>query len=384
LPLTAKGARILPAPIEPGLTCLGENERSGRFKGRAKPLQDFNRRRSARAPNVRVDPLAPACVILLSFRESATVQISKLKSGFGLVIQRKPNLFLIGAMKSGTTYLTKLLNSHPSIFMCDPEEPSFFVDQVQLRRIWPDMWDGGYWKSEESYLRLFHTEKNARILGESSTNYTKQPLVMGVPEKIQQFNPDACFIYIMRDPVERAMSHYWHMVRWHGERRPILDAIKEEPQYREVSYYAMQLTPFIELFGKERIYLLTLEELTSRPNETMKGLWKWLNVDCSVEATGADQPENVTPEIVAMSTLFGVHRRLRQLRILRSIVPQLPHSIRQIVKMGIRLTTRQTNRRTVETSKVIEYLRSIQFRQTEELVQLVGRDFPEWTTLHRT
>jgi Sulfotransferase family len=155
------------------------------------------------------------------------------------VIQRKPNLFLIGAMKSGTRYLTKLLNSHPSIFMCDPEEPSLFVDQAQLRRLWPDMWDGGYWKSQESYLRLFQTAENATIFGESSVYYTKRPLVMGVPEKIQQFNPDARFIYIMRDPVERAMSHYWHMVNWEGEWRSILDAIKEEPQYRDVSYYAM-------------------------------------------------------------------------------------------------------------------------------------------------
>src|ERR1700730_14880709 len=155
------------------------------------------------------------------------------------MVQRKPNLFLIGAMKSGTTYLTKLLNSHPSIFMCDPKEPSYFVDQAQLRKIWAEMWDGGYWK-EENYLRLFQTAENATILGESSTNYTKRPLVMGVPEKIQQFNPDARFIYIMRDPVERAMSHYWHMVNWEGEWRSILDAIKEEPQYRDVSYYAMQ------------------------------------------------------------------------------------------------------------------------------------------------
>jgi Sulfotransferase family len=287
-------------------------------------------------------------------------------------------------MKSGTRYLTKLLNSHPSIFMCDPEEPSFFVDQAQLRRLWPDMWDRGYWKGQESYLRLFQTAENATILGESSIYYTKRPLVMGVPEKIQQFNPDARFIYIMRDPVERAMSHYWHMVNWEGEWRSILDAIKEEPQYRDVSYYAMQLTPFIELFGREKINVLTLEELTRDPNETMKGLWKWLNIDCSVEAKGVDRPENVTPEIVAKSTLFGVHRRLRRLRIMRSIVSQLPPSIRQIGQKGTRLARRQINRRAVEASNVIEFLRPIQIRQTEELVQLVGRDLTEWSTLFDT
>lgn len=244
------------------------------------------------------------------------------------------------------------------------------------------MWDKGYWKSQESYLRLFQSAENATILGESSTNYTMGPWVMGVPEKIRQFNPDARFIYIMRDPVERAISHYWHMVRWSGEWRSILDAIKEGPHYRDVSYYAMQLKPFIEYFGRERINVLTFEELTCRPNETMKGLWKWLNVDCSVEATSVDQPENVTPEIVTMPALFGVSRRLLQLRIMRSIVPQLPDSIPQIGPIGIRLATRQINRRAVDTSKVVEFLRPVQMRQIQELAQLVGRNFPEWSTLY--
>jgi hypothetical protein len=205
---------------------------------------------------------------------------------------------------------------------------------------------------------------------------------MGVPEKIRQFNPDARFIYIMRDPVERAISHYWHMVRRKGEWRSILGATKEEPQYCDVSYYAMQLSPFINLFGRGRINVLTLEELTSRPNETMKVLWTWLNVDCSVEATGVDQPENVTPEIVAMSTLFGVHHRLRQLRIVRSLVPRLPYSIRQILKMAFDWSRDRQIGEQLKRQKLSN--RSIQTRQTEELVQLVGRDFPEWTTLYGT
>ena len=188
----------------------------------------------------------------------------------------------------------------------------------------------------------------------------------------------------MRDPIQRTISHYWHRVRWEGEWRPIFDAIKEEPQYCDVSNYAMQLTPFIELFGRERINVLTLEELTSCPNETLEKLWKWLEIDCSVEATGVDEPENVTPEIVAMSTFFGVHKQLRQVRILRSMVPQLPDSLRRIVKLGIRMATTEKNRRAVETSKCIEFLRPIQLRQTEELVQLVGQKFPEWNTLYDT
>jgi hypothetical protein len=104
---------------------------------------------------------------------------------------RKPNLFLIGAMKSGTTYLRKLLNAHPAIFMCDPDEPSYFVEPLQLRAIWPEMWTRGLWQSEQNYLRLFSSAGDAIILGEASTNYTKRPMVSGIAERIEAFNPES-------------------------------------------------------------------------------------------------------------------------------------------------------------------------------------------------
>src|SRR5271170_4673027 len=147
---------------------------------------------------------------------------------------RKPDLFLIGAMKSGTTYLRKLLNAHPKIFMCEPDEPSYFVDPQQLKSIWIEMWERGFWKSEEHYLELFKSAGDATILGEASTNYTKRPLVTGIAEKIEAFNPRARFIYILRDPVARSLSHYWHMVRYHAEQRPIVEAIRRDSQFLAV------------------------------------------------------------------------------------------------------------------------------------------------------
>ena len=67
----------------------------------------------------------------------------------------RPNLFIIGAMKSGTTYLRKLLAAHPAIFMCEPDEPSYFVEPRELRKLWPDMWRQRIWQSEKRYLALF-------------------------------------------------------------------------------------------------------------------------------------------------------------------------------------------------------------------------------------
>lgn len=108
-----------------------------------------------------------------------------------LMTRRKPNLFLIGAMKSGTTYLRKLLNAHPDIFMCDPDEPSYFVDPRWLRTLYPEMWERGLWRNEGRYLDLFRPGGDARILGEASTNYTMLPLLWGVPRRIAALNPEA-------------------------------------------------------------------------------------------------------------------------------------------------------------------------------------------------
>jgi hypothetical protein len=292
---------------------------------------------------------------------------------------RKPNLFVIGAMKSGTNYLRKLLNAHPAIFMCEPGEPSYFVEPRQLKTIWTGMWKRGFWQSEQHYLELFKSAGDALILGEASTNYTKLPQVSGVVERLERFNPDARFIYVLRDPVERTLSHYWHMVRYHDERRPITRAIKQDIQYVAVSHYAMQLRPYLERFGRDRIKILTYENLVHSPEETMRGLYSWLGVSAGgVDMSGFVEPENVTPDVVR---LHGLPRRLRQSPLLRGFLRHFPQSVQTTLRS---VGNRDVSRRTVDTSDAIAFLRPIQYRQTEELAQLISRDFPEWTTLRGT
>lgn len=292
---------------------------------------------------------------------------------------QKPNLFLIGAMKSGTTYLNKLLGAHPSIFMCTPEEPTYFVDPSQLEKLWPHVWDLGFWRSEKQYLRLFESSEDAEILGEASTNYSKLPLVSGVPERISRFNQRARFIYLLRDPVKRTLSHYWHMVRYHAEHRQIMTAIKEDSQFTDVSYYAMQLKSYFRYFTPDQFKVLTYEQLISAPLRTMHALYEWLGVDsANIDVSILEQPENVTPEIVRMAAGLKLMYLLKNTRPVRTVVPRLPLSIREA---GLRLSTNPVNRRSVDTSDVIKYLQPIQRKQTDELAQLLGRDFPEWSTL---
>jgi hypothetical protein len=295
--------------------------------------------------------------------------------------KQKPNLFVIGAMKSGTTYLNKLLAAHPSIFMCTPEEPTYFVDPSQLAKLWPRLWDLGYWRSEEQYLRLFERSGDAEVLGEASTNYSKFPLVADVPERIFHFNKRARFIYLLRDPVERSLSHYWHMVRHHAENRPIMTAVNEDPQFTDVSHYAMQLKLYFQYFSPDHLKIVTHEQLTSSSLETIQDLYNWLGLDqADIDASVLEAPENVTPETIRMAEGLKLMHILKNTWPARAIVPRLPVSIQDA---ALRLSTTAVNRRLVDTSDVTKYLRVIQQKQTEELTRLLGRDFPEWSTLNQ-
>jgi len=285
-------------------------------------------------------------------------------------------------MKSGTTFLSTLLDLHPAIYIARPEEPSYFVAEEQLRTLWPSMWDRGYWRSEAAYLRLFEPGGDAALLGEASTNYTKLPFATGVAERIAGFAPDARLVYVMRDPVERSISHYWHMVRFNGEHRPMLAAMTADPRFLAVSHYAMQLAPYAALFGWERLFTLTYEEMTRQTETTIRRLYAWLGVNPSIALPpGFDAPENATPEIVQRPALGGVLHRLRRAQPMRSLAPHVPQTLRTAAK---RLASKAVRRGAVDPSDAIAFLRPIQQRQTAELSALLGRDFPEWTTLHGT
>lgn len=290
----------------------------------------------------------------------------------------RPNLFLIGSMKSGTTHLSALLGDHPAIFISSPKEPCHFVDGKTLRKIWPHMWQRGFWKSAELYLSLFAGAGEARVIAEASTLYSHAPMVGRVPERILAFNPDARFIYIMRDPVERSISHYWHRVRWWGERRPILAAIRSEPLYVDVSHYARQLRGYLRHVGRERIYVLTHEALIADPVNQLSRLYAWLDVDPSFRPARLRVPTNRRPEVVYQVRGYGLLERLRRSAAYGRVAPYVPESAR---RLGFKLALRDIRPADVPLGEVRDYLRPIQQLQTAELGALLMRDFPEWRTL---
>ena len=112
-----------------------------------------------------------------------------------------PNLIVIGAAKCGTTSLHAYLDEHPEIAMSREKELHFFVDRKN--------WGRGI----EWYEAQF--DASAPVRGESSPGYSAYPLYEGVAERMARVVPDAKLVYLVRDPVERVVSHYTHRtVNW--------------------------------------------------------------------------------------------------------------------------------------------------------------------------
>lgn len=294
-------------------------------------------------------------------------------------MQRKPNLMIIGAMKSGTTSLHSYLAGHPDVFMCTPKEPCYFVDRIQLQEQWPWMAAQGYWASEANYLKLFEEAGDAKIVGESSTLYTKLPQNTGCAKRIHEFDPDMKLLYIMRDPVQRAISHYWHQVRNDNESMDILEAVKQDPQYVDVSHYRMQLEAFLELFPKEQLFTLTFEEMKRDLNGTLTEIFTWLEVDPKIVRIDSSEKRHVTPETVWRTKGFGLLERFRHSFIWDTVGKKCPAPIR---RLGRKLAATPIDRKEVDLTEVKNYLRPIQIEQTKALSALLGREFPEWRTLY--
>jgi len=289
------------------------------------------------------------------------------------VSTRRPNVFLIGAMKSATSYVAQALAAHPSIFVSEPREPCHFVDGEALRHFWPLMWRRGYWRSRERYLELFAGAGDARIVVDGSVVYSQAPLFSGVPERILDLCPDARFVYVLRDPVRRAISHYWHRVRHWGERRPMLKAISLDPEYAGASNYALQLETYLRHVDLGRFYVFTYESLVADPAGSVAGLYRWLGVDPGFRPGNLETPVNVTPDVIEYWP------RLMQSLLAARFTSRLPAGLRDLAS---RLAVRRAEPVRYPAAEVAAHLRPRQRDETERLSRMLGRSFPEWTTLH--
>jgi len=188
-----------------------------------------------------------------------------------------PNLFIPGAAKSGTTTLHELLNLHPEISMSSLKEPVFWNNKKFEKYEHVD------WLN---YQKLFNG--NAKIFGESTTSYMYYNSFI---ENIKQnYNKSPKFIFILRNPIDRYISHFWWMKGLGLEKNNIKDVINRgshndfteydyyPKHYFQFGLYSKWIQRFIDNFGIENIKVITFEKLISNRLDTINSCFDFLGL----------------------------------------------------------------------------------------------------------
>ena len=295
------------------------------------------------------------------------------------MVDRIPNLFLVGAMRAGTTALHETLDAHPAIFMSRFKEPAYLADPAELATDSPIISGAGYSANRTRYVHLFRDAGDAMYAGESSTHYTKLPRITGIPNRMAALSPEARIVYLVRDPVDRTISHYRFAVARKSERRACIDALKSEPFYCAVGDYARQIGTYFDQFPPERIHLCVLEDLVADPVRELGRLYAWLGVELPADLAGLSRRNSLAANVSQArgpAVLHDIGRSRQYQRVASALVPA---SLRTLAR---RWLNRPVAAEAVRTPDVVAYLRSVHGPQIADLEHLFDRQFPAWTTLN--
>lgn len=231
-----------------------------------------------------------------------------------------PNLIVVGGLKCGTTSLHHYLTLHPEIAMSRPKELNFFVAELN--------WElGRDWYAS-------HFDPAARVRGETSPHYTNRPRFEGVAERMRSIVPEARIVYMVRDPLDRMLSHYLHNLGGGYDDRPLAEALADDRSaYWQRSRYAYQLEPYLEAYGPDRIAIVAREELLRKRAATMRLVYAFAGVDPAFSSPGFEREwETGAAKGSGGFRLMDRAVRLPGLRALDRNFDRLPERLRWLVE----------------------------------------------------
>ncbi|MFM7015490.1 MAG: sulfotransferase family protein [Bacteroidota bacterium] len=221
-------------------------------------------------------------------------------------MSKKPDFFIVGAAKAGTTALQKILASLPAVYMSPIKEPNYFYNEVPITALRKGLqeklekenatqWikegmNGELWnafiRDENVYQQLFTKATKEQICGEASVSYLYS---LKAAEKIFQYNPTAKIIILLRNPVDRAWSHF-HMEqrmglvpnhfleafnKYKNEEHPIWG---KDPIFLSGGLYYEQVKRFLSIFPKEQVFICLYDEYKNHPENTIKKIITFLGI----------------------------------------------------------------------------------------------------------
>lgn len=284
-----------------------------------------------------------------------------------------PNFFIVGAPKSGTTSLYNYLDHHPEVFMSAVKEPNFFSydDTVKQNLYYKER---GIEKLSD-YEKLFETVSGQKIIGEASVSYL---FYESVPNKIKNLVNQPKILMLLRNPVDRAYSHYFmdYKLRYVNDsfenvvykKTVNKNAALHFQQYIELGLYYEQVKRYVDAFGKSNVKIYLYEDLTDNINALIADLYQFLDIDQSYipnlekKYNSYEAPRN---GIVRLLYSVGWLRRG-----IKSLMPE--GGVNGIKKI---LFSRKSENKNAAT---VSYLKSFYKNDIQQLEKLINRNLKSW------
>ena len=227
---------------------------------------------------------------------------------------KKANLFVVGAMRAGTTSFAAVLSEHPDIYVSPIKEPHYFLPELPkavyspshyfsltdyFRKDFPKEFHIADVNTLAQYKKLFSLAGHQKYLAEASTCYLSAP---NVAEAIKTYNQEARIIVLVREPLARAYSHYAMDVALGREQHSFEIAMQKEltllekgelPWYSRIgmSCYDSAIANYQRHFST--VCIIELEHLIESPKETFKKVADFLEIDLFPDLTFPKKNEAV-------------------------------------------------------------------------------------------
>ena len=285
----------------------------------------------------------------------------------------RPNLFIIGAPKTGTTSLYEYLRGHPDVFMSPIKEPIYFAPDIEAGFVHRFPFGSG----EADYLALFDGARNERYRGEASTRYLASH---EAPSLLHEFEPDARLIAMVRNPID--VMYALHNERVSHGAEDVTDfeaaiALDEDRRagrhlpknsnplgsvYRDTVQFGAQLDGWLEVFARDRLHIMIFDDFARDTPAEFRGVLEFLGIDPTyrpaefevvnrshrsrggiVRALLGSRPvqslrHSVVPRLIGEIRAAQLSRRLRHSRLNRQPNPRPPlkPEVRQRLGMEFR------------------------------------------------
>lgn len=271
----------------------------------------------------------------------------------------------IGAQKSGSTWLYKILEQHPAIAVSETKEVDFFSYHF----------DHGYsW-----YEQQLAPPAPGILRGEVSPSYWADG---DAPARIHAYAPQARILLCLRDPIERLLSNHRHEVRaghLSGTDFTLEHGLSNNPMYLEQSRYAKHLKRWLAVFPREQLHVVLMEDIEREPLKVAQAVFAFLQVDPSFEPQSLDEQFNRS-FAVRSQQLSGV----KDLAYQASRHPALSWAWGLASRLGLRNLYRSLNQKPSQAAipkadpATLNRLRNCLAPEIEELSTLLEQDLSHW------